>query len=229
MRTKALSWIGLLALIVASTHSHGNVYANSGQGQRDVDSHLWAGKNIQEALNAILPMDRPNPEAKEQDYITYRYTHWIMLASREYSFSLFSQSYESRGSLITHHWGARVSMADGDSILEQLARLHSRNPNQGLPELESQVRIKTWAFDEKTCPQAGVQATKFLQQSFKAPFNVGVMVDAPSYEFRVSSYLTNMTLATSAEPQELVSWAKETRRALAQCGAKESAPIDADK
>ena len=136
MKLKLLSWFGFLALIVASTHAHGNIHTKTGQGQEaDVDSRLWAGNNIQEALNAILPTDRPNPEREEQDYITYRYTHWIVLASREYSFSLFSHSYKSRGSLITHHWAARVNMADGDSILEQLARLHYQNPNQGCRNL----------------------------------------------------------------------------------------------
>jgi len=214
---------GVLTLMIAGTGAHANSHGVE-QSQQD---RGWAGENVKAALDALLPMDRPNPDTQDQYYITYRYTHWFVIASREYSFSLIPHSSERPGTP-SYYWTARVNLADGDSILGQLAQLHSQDPNQSLPDIERQVRIKTWVLDPKTCPAISLQAGKFLHQSFKAPFSLDFTTDTPSFELRASSLNTNMTLTFGDRTYPLVSWARETRRILAQCGAPESAPSKQD-
>ncbi len=218
-------WLGFLTLMIAAAAAHGD-FRKDATSQVD---EAWAGANVEEATDDLLPMDRPNPSVKEQDYITYRYTHWFVIASREYSFSLIRNSYERPGPL-TFYWTARVSMPDGDSIFEQLAQLHSRSPNQSLSELEQQIRIKTWTFDERTCPIIATRAAIFLDRPFKVPFNANLSSgDTPSFEFHVNSLNTSLTITTRDGAYSLVSWGAETRRLLAQCGAPETAASRQDQ
>jgi len=191
--------------------------------QSEADSQ-WADSNLKDALNAMLPMDRPDPSFEDQEYITYRYTNWFYTPSREYSFSLMRRSHEGAGPL-RFYWLARVRMADGASIRVQLAQLHTQHPDEDLAEVEQRIRIKTWALDEKTCPAVRVQAVKFPRISFKVPFSFEIILDAHSFEFQVGSLNSNLKLSLGVHDHPLVAWATETRRALAQCGAVETAPL----
>jgi len=172
-----------------------------------------------------MPMDLPDPSFEDQDYITYRYAYWFYAPSREYSFSLMRRSH---GDPLRYYWLARIRMADGASILDQLAHLHAQHPDEGLAEVERRIRIRIWALDEETCPVVRVQAAKLLRVSFKVPFSSDVILDAPLFEFQVGSLNTNLKLSLGDERHPLIVWAVETRRALAQCGAAESAPLKED-
>jgi hypothetical protein len=193
---------------------------------RDAD-YQWVERNIQKALDDLLPMDSPDSNGPEQESITFRYVNSILTTSREYSFSLIRRSYERPGPLV-FYWVARVHMADGASIRAQLEQLHTEKPDADLAGIESQVKTKAWSFDEKSCPALVAQATKFQHLSFKVPFKFEIITDQPSFEFRASSLNASMRFSTGYDRHPLPGWAMQTRRVLAQCGATESAPLKDD-
>ena len=224
MRSNRRSYPPLLGLLALFMSVGGKPHVNlQSPTQSEADSQ-WADSNLKEALNAMLPMDRPDPSFEDQEYITYRYTNWFYTPSREYSFSLMRRSHEGAGPL-RFYWLARVRMADGASIRVQLAQLHTQHPDEDLAEVERRIRIKTWALDEKTCPAVRVQAVKFPRISFRVPFIFEIILDAPSFEIQVGSLISNLKLSLRVHDHPLVAWATETRRALAQCGAAETAPF----
>lgn len=214
-------WAGLLALFI-SVNARPYVHFQT-PTPAEADSE-WADKNLQSALNYVLPMGRPDPSFEDQDYISYRYINWIHVDSLEYSFSLMLRSSEAPGPL-RYYWVGRIHMAEGASIRMQLAQLHAQHPDEKLAEVERQIKVKTWALDEKTCPAVRIQATKFLDVSFTAPWSSDVVTDAPLFEFQVESLNGSMKLSFGDGNHPLVSWAAETRSALAQCGAADSAGL----
>jgi hypothetical protein len=134
--------LGILALIQVGN----DAFAATTQKEADYE---WVEQNIQRVPNDLLPMDSPDSNGPEQESITFRYINSILIASREYSFSLIRRSYERPGPLI-FYWVARVRMADGAPVRTQLTQLHAQNPSTYLTGLEPQLKIKTWSFDEKT-------------------------------------------------------------------------------
>jgi hypothetical protein len=233
---RSVRWLCVLSVVAAL--SAGVPARQSAQSEDippqppEVVASNWAGQNIRQTLDDLLPMKHPDPAyAEDQDFITFRYTHWILTASREYSFSLIRRSYERPGPLV-FYWLAIVRMPQSAPILGQLEQLRIENPAASLAALEQKIKMRTWALDEKNCPAIRTQAETFLRLRFKPPFNRdSVVLDAPSFEFQVSSGETSMSafLGTDDRTQPLIPWALDTRRILGQCGAPETAASKEDQ
>jgi hypothetical protein len=223
-------WVGLvLGIVVMCSAVHGRQSAESQDvppQPPEVIASNWAGQNIGQALEDLLPIIHPDPNSDHQEFISFRYTHWIFVASREYSFSLVP----APGSGPTFHWAALVRMPTQGPILQQLKDLRLRNPNGTLASFEPQIQIRTWRFDEATCPTIAVQAAKVSRLAFKAPVKFGtITLDAPSFEFHMESYGTKMSLSVDDRDFALAVWAQKTRSVLAQCGAPETAASKDDR
>jgi hypothetical protein len=187
-------------------------------GQTPTPTHAdiqWAGDHFEQALNDLLPADDHPGYAS---YINYRYDYDLPLWEREYAFWIIRD--EVAGSDPARwHWIARISMADGASILDQLGRLHALHKDQTLGEIEKEVKIKAWSLKEETCPAVGIQATKFQSLRFGVPLSLSsvVVLDAPSFEFQVGTASTQWKFSLWDYKHPVVRWAKQTRIALAQC------------
>jgi len=219
---QGLIWLCVLVLLVSIVCE-----ASAQTAEHQEADYQWVDRNIQKALDDLLPMNNPDSNGPEQESITFRYVNSILIASREYSFSLTRRSYERPGPLV-FYWVARVRMADGASIRTQLEQLHAEKPEADLAGIEPRLRIKAWSFDEKSCPSIVARATKFRHLSFKVPFKFEIITDLPSFEFRASSLNASMTFSTGYARHPLSSWAMQTRRVLVRCGATESAPLKDD-
>jgi hypothetical protein len=215
-----LALAGLLLAAFLSREPHGH----SQNGATSEAASEWAAGNFTAALNYLLPTDLPDSNYPDQDYISYRFTNSIIPAAREYSLSLMRRSDETPGPL-HYYWIARVRMAEGTSILEQLSRLHALRATETLAEIEQQIKIRTWTFEEKTCPAIRTQAAKF--QSIPLNFRVSseIVLDAPSFDFEANTLGHHLKVSFYDDgSQTLASWARETRLALTRCGAPELAP-----
>ena len=192
----SIRWIGLVLGVVAvcaALHGLQNAESQDVPPQPpEVIASNWAGQNIGQALQYLLPIIHPDPSSNSQEFIGFRYTHWILVASREYSFSFVTVP----GAGPHFHWAALVRMPMQGRFLQQLEDLRLRNPNGTLSDFEPQIQIRTWRFDEATCPAIAVQVAKVSRLAFKTPVNFGtIRLDGPSFEFHMQSYGTKMSLS----------------------------------
>jgi hypothetical protein len=206
--------IGFLCVVALRT-SAASVVTSTVEQRTDAD-RTWVSSNYQSVLTALLSIDKG-----EGEYVAYRFVYEFLVKSREYSFVIEHERCPNTGD--THDClVARVRVADSKPIREQMFSLHSKYPQEGPPDIEKRIKLRTWDLRDATCPAIRVQFDRFLKIQFKAPRFSIVILDAPVHEIRAKSNSGSMKLRIPDWDDPAVVWAVETRRALAECGAKES-------
>lgn len=118
----SIRWIGLVLGVVAvcaALHGLQNAESQDVPPQPpEVIASNWAGQNIGQALQYLLPIIHPDPSSNSQEFIGFRYTHWILVASREYSFSFVTVP----GAGPHFHWAALVRMPMQGTYLAAVRR-----------------------------------------------------------------------------------------------------------
>jgi hypothetical protein len=197
--------------------------ANSTSASGTDTNKKWVNSYYYTIVRQLLPLDKSEGES-----IAYRFTYPFDVTSLEYSFVIHYKPYDT---LPAHHIFllADVRIADKDSIHEQMLNHHVRHPGKSSAGIKKRIKVRIWNLTEERCPAIRTQFEKFQKIQFKAPPFSTVILDAPDHEFQVESLAGKMTLFISGEDDPAVTWATETRIALAGCGANESAQMkDAD-
>jgi hypothetical protein len=171
----------------------------------------WTAKHFPIAFEEFFPIQNA-----EGDFIAVRVHRSNLNDLREYSIILE----ESRESHVPR---AVVREAQGSSLYQQLAALHSAQPSAPYGQLKREVKVGVWTLTADRCPAVASQLKAFQDIQFVRPRDEDEPAENPVlYEF-------NETLAGGGsvleymENRALPRWARATHQALDACIASGSA------
>ncbi len=161
----------------------------------------WLSTGFREVLNDTLPLPKDC-----QDCVAYRSYETLQVGDSEFSMVL-----KNAGST------AHIKMPDSSPIGRQLLALHQKHPDVAASSFEHELKFKEWEIAEKDCPAAKTQFERFRRLRIQLPADV-ITVDPTVHEFQANFLSGKMNFMLTNEENDLVRWARETRRLLEACG-----------
>ena len=170
----------------------------------------WMRLHAKNVTEDLLPIKR-----EFGLYVGYRSAESLRRSVLEYSFIIGFDPKESGGLFAS--LSAHVKMPDTISIYDQIAAMHSRNPQEDISSIQSKVKFKKWDLTEKNCPAIRTQFNRFKKLSIKPPEFDLIFVDPLVHEFYVATGRGSLNIEVYDSKSSLVRWALQTRMALEIC------------
>ena len=112
-----------------------------------------------------------------------------------------------------------MRVADSGSIYDQLMRMHRGNEQEDAASMSKQIRLKTWDFNETSCPPIKKQLGEFQQLQSKPPALTPdhIVLHPMNHAFHIQAPDGDLKFVIWNDEHPLVMWAAETRRVLETC------------
>lgn len=118
---------------------------------------------------------------------------------------------------------ATVREAQGSSLYQQLAALHSQDPSKSYADLKPGLKVRTWTLSVEQCPAVAAQFKAFGNVQFVRPHDDDDVAEHPIfYEFHESVGGGDSEVVEFTESRAFPKWANLAHQALDSCIA--SAP-----
>jgi hypothetical protein len=173
--------------------------------QSDAD-RAWVQKYFPEAFEDAFPIKRA-----AGDFIAVRAHRDFLNDVPEYSI-VIEDTQDARA---IH---ATVREAQGSSLYQQLASLHSQDPSKSYADLKPALRIRTWTLSVEQCPAVAAQFKAFENVQFVRPHDDDDVDEHPIfYEFHESVGGGDSEVVEFTESRAFPKWANAAHQALDSC------------
>lgn len=180
------------------------------QSQADWD---WVNSHFAVTLDEFFPLPKDSAT-----FVAFRSHRDLHTEEPEYSF-IISGPYAWSAKL-----EAKVRMADGISLYDQIMVLHRKNPAASMENIKPKLKVKKWTLEESACPAIRSSAEKFQSLSFGPPKVDEITLHPLICEFKSDSASGRMNMVLADYSHPLVHWAAETRAEFEACIAKLETP-----
>lgn len=171
----------------------------------------WAVKHFPAAFEDFFPI-----KLAEGDFIAVRVHRSKLNNLREYSI-VFEDAQESKA------LRAVLREAQGSSLYQQLAALHSAEPSASYGQLKHSLKIGVWTFSPDRCPAVASQFKAFQDVQFTRPRDEDEPGENPIlYEFN-ETFAGGGSVVEYMENRALPRWTRATHDALHACIASGNA------
>jgi hypothetical protein len=168
----------------------------------------WTAKNFPAIFDQLFSIRQA-----EGDFIAVRAHRSGANDTLEFSFVL-------ENTQDAHAIRARLSEAQGPSLYQQLAALHSSQPSKSAAELEPELKVQTSTLSVQQCPAIATQFQAFGNIQFVRPRDDDPVDEHPIlYQFHESVGGGDSEVTEFVESRAFPKWANATRKALAMCDA----------
>jgi len=214
---------GSIALVMAMTVAVASVFAAVALAllgapvlaQSDAD-RAWVQKYFPAAFEDAFPIKQA-----AGDFIAVR-------AHRDFLNDMPEYSIVIEDTQDAHAIRATVREAQGSSLYQQLASLHSQDPSKSYADLKPALKVRTWTLSDVQCPAVAAQFKAFESIQFVRPHDDDDIDEHPIfYEFHESVGGGDSEVVEFTESRAFPRWANATHHALDSCIA--SAPGAAAK
>jgi hypothetical protein len=118
-----------------------------------------------------------------------------------------------------------VREAQGSSLYQQLATLHSQDPSKSYAALKPALKVRTWTLSVDQCPAVAAQFKAFENVQFVRPRDDDDVAEHPIfYEFHESVGGGDSEVVEFTESRAFPKWANATHQALDSCIASAPGP-----
>ena len=120
---------------------------------------------------------------------------------------------------------ATVREAQGSSLYQQLAALHSQDSSKSYADLKPALKVRTWTLSVEQCPAVAAQFKAFENVQFVRPHDDDDVAEHPIfYEFHESVGGGDSEVVEFTESRAFPKWANATHQALDSCIASAPGP-----
>jgi hypothetical protein len=211
MTTRAAGSIAL-AMAVASAFAALALLVVPALAQSDAD-RAWVQKYFPVAFEDAFPIKQA-----AGDFIAVRAHRDFLNDMPEYSIVL-EDTQDARTIRAT------VREAQGSSLYQQLAALHSQDPSKSYADLKPALKVRTWTLSVDQCPAVAAQFKAFENVQFVRPRDDDDVAEHPIfYEFHESVGGGDSEVVEFTESRAFPKWANAAHQALDSCIASAAGP-----